>query len=328
MKKGWLLILITCCLLLSGCARIGSLPAALEATAVPGVSDPMPAAEAPESRSSSAQSVLWFRFESEECLAPAYRTINYGLNEAYELALVRALIAGPDVRSTGLSGLFPNGVRALSTSLEGRTLFVTFSEELLNGYADEPANWDTDSYWSKEIPLRRQLCMQSLAATLTENCDVDRVQVMVQSDSGEARRLTLGYYPETNGEVLPADPLWRDETLLLTPQRTAGIILTALSNRDWQKLYLYIFSDSGERQEYADFVVSMEQLPQLTAWTLSGGSASEDGRRFIFSLQGTVLLNGHTSRLENRILRLHREEGVWKTSVELLQFAVEVSYER
>ena len=328
MSKRWILpVLLAGCLLLCGCQRLSSVPPGLEVTSIPGVSDPLPAAEAPESRRSTSQSTLWFRYADEAFLAPEYRTISHGLNETYELALVRALIAGPDVRSGGLRGLFPEGVQVTAASVSGRTLYVTFTEDLLKGYADEPSAWASDSYWSRESPLRRQLCMQSLAATLTENCDADRVQVMVQNAAGDVRRLSMGYYPETEGETLPAELLWRDEELLLTPGNTARIILRALAERDWQTLYLYVSAGDSRQPDYDDFVVAMEQLPALTACSISGGSITDGGSRITFTLQGTALAGGQTLPLENRVFRLQREGGVWKTTRELLQLAVEVTYE-
>lgn len=107
------------------------------------------------------------------------------------MALISQLLLGPGTASADLNVLFPEGTRVLSTVRQGRTLFVTLSREIMNGYPDEPVDWQEDAEWRTEAPLRRVLCMQSLVATVTENCDVDQVQVLVQAGSTGSGSLRL-----------------------------------------------------------------------------------------------------------------------------------------
>ena len=101
-------------------------------------------------------------------LAAERRTVSRLPNEPYETALLRLLLEGPSLDAPALRGLFPAGTRVISTSRQGEMLFVTLSYQLMNGYSDEPSNWRSDTAWAQEVPLRRRLAMQAIAATVTE----------------------------------------------------------------------------------------------------------------------------------------------------------------
>ena len=101
-------------------------------------------------------------------LAAERRTVSRLTNEPYETALLRLLLEGPSLNAPALRGLFPAGTRVISTSRQGEMLFVTLSYQLMNGYSDEPSNWRSDTAWAQEVPLRRRLAMQAIAATVTE----------------------------------------------------------------------------------------------------------------------------------------------------------------
>ena len=144
----------------------------------PAPSSTVPAAEAPAEMTRQGTATLYFRYLDEPYLAPESRVVNQTPSRPYEQVLISALLSGPTGHD--LTALFPPGTRVISTTRQGRTLFVTFSPELLGAYADEPDAWAPDPAWQAEVPLRRLLCMQGIAATITENCDVDRVQILVQ----------------------------------------------------------------------------------------------------------------------------------------------------
>lgn len=307
--KRCFLLLCALCLLLCGCeARDPIQPmAAMEDAAVPA-----PSGEQLIPR--EADVVLWFRFGAEPLLAPETRTLALSPTAPFEMTLLQALTGGPAAASTELEGLFPPGTRVTATHRQERTLFVTLSRQIMNDYADEQ---------SGEGLLRRRLAMQAIAATVTENCDVDQVIVLVeQTDSGsDSLRLRQGYYRDGSDATALAAPLLREESVLLTPQRTLETILDCWQTQNWQRLYPWIartdHADGSARPAFEEFAEHMDAQPALTSWAISGGSVSPDGQSAVFSADFTRLISGQTVDASG-ILRLHRERGIWRISLSQL----------
>ena len=306
MKK---LLLLLMALLLTGCAAN---PLAGSVTSLASdASAPQPGA--PDSLATECAVTLWFRYLDEPMLAPETRLLTLSPDQPMEYTLVTALLSGPDVQSTELTGLFPAGTRVLSTLRQGRTLFVTLSKEIMNGYPDEPANWQGDPYWAAEMLLRRRLCMQSLAATVTENCDVDTVQVLIeqQGETTDSLRLRQRYYLDTEDEKLLADPLARDDALLLSPGTAMDTILTLWQRQDWSRLRRYVAAEDTDT-----LIDRLDSLPRLMDFTLSGPTLS--GRTATFTVTATVRGAADATGLENRVLRLTQVGGLWLITPEQL----------
>lgn len=319
MRVKWLIPLLLC-LLLSGCtANDPLMPMASTAT---DLSVPAPAAEEAAPREETA--TLWFRFGDEALLAPETRALNLSPTAPYELTLLQALVSGPSASSTELSGLFPSGTRVTSTYRQGRMLFVTLSPQIMNDWADEPDGWQSLPEWQEEVPLRRMLGMQAIAATVTENCDVDQVVVLV--DQGlqitDSLRLRQSYYRTGGDNGALAAPLARDESLLLTPATTLSVILQCWSERDWTRLYPFIARTDPatglERPAFEDFALLMDAQPHLTDSAFQGGSITADGRCATFTIDASLMLDGHTAFIDNGVIRLHRERGVWRIGLSQL----------
>lgn len=314
MKKRWFLRAIR---LLTAVLLLFALGAALAEA-------PLPASSAPEELHTQETAALFFRHMDEPFLASEERMITLSPSRPYERALIDALLSGP--ASPDLTGLFPAGTRLIATARQGRTLFVTFSREILGGYSDEPENWREDLAWQLEAPLRRQLCMQSLVATVTENCDVDQVQVLVQQDAAaDSLRLDNVYFLREDMTGL-ADPMTRDDSLILTPGNTLSRILTLWQQRDWQKLYRYVAleGEDGDRAAYDDFVARMEALPALRECGWAGGSLGDGGRSVTFTLNATLRSGGQTDQRQGAIVRLRRENGLWRVTERQLTAWMEV----
>lgn len=333
MKRRMLLasLLAAVIALLAGCQRLpGHAPAAARIGDAQEETALLPDAEPPASARVSESATIWFRFHDEPYLAPETQTVKRSPNVSFELTLMRALIAGPDIRFTALSPVFPEGTTVVSASVTGRTLYVTFSRELMNRYADEPKDWSSDTYWSREVPLRRELCLQAIAATATENCEVDNVQVLVANANGGADRLTMDYFPESAPGSMPADPAVRDDALLLTPDRAMDTALTALQEQDWQRLYLYLCENDpvtgAARTSYNDFMTVMDRMPRLTSFTLSDGSLSGSDA-VTYGLDAELLSGGRTVDTGTRTIRLYREKGLWLTTQSQLTGWMEDGYE-
>ncbi len=323
MKRKVLMFLLAGSLILTGCAA-RSLPVP-EATLVPDTEPALPQAAASETTHTSEESTLWFRFLDEPFLAPETRTITRQTGQSEEIALLTALFAGPGTQYVELSSPFPEGTRVLSTFRQDRTLLVTVSREWLNPFPDEPEDWRADPRWQTEVPLRRRLAMQSLVGTVTENCDIDEVVVLLEQGASITASLRLPqrwFLGETGGDE-PASPQTRDESMLLTPPVTAAAIMTCWTQRDWNRLYRYVSaSDPGTgetRPDYRSFVAAMEKLAPLMGFTPLGWSVTRDGTRCTFSVRAELRGDDGILRTEDaRILRLHRSGGIWKISMESL----------
>ena len=161
-------------------------------------------------------------------------------------------------------------------------------------------------------------------ATITENCDIDRVQILVeQSTASDSMRLRQSYYKTTDDDTLLTDPAGRDESLLLTPTRTLNTVMTLWQQRDWTRLYHYMAEtdpdDGTAAPTQEQFVTRMEALPMLTDWQAEGGSVSADGDTMLFSLT-LSLQNGLRGTVS---FRLSRIDAIWLTSVTRLEAAME-----
>jgi len=315
-----LLLLLLAGLLLTGCSAHDPLaPMAATVTddriVVPAPDD----AALPDAHESAT---LWFRFGTEPLLAPEQRHISRSPAAPYELALMQALLSGPAASSTELHGLFPPGTRVLSTYRQGRLLFVTLSRQIMNDYADEPDSWAADAAWQVESPLRRRLAMQSIAATITENCDVDQVVILVEQEStaSDSMRLRQSYYRTGGDASALAEPLTRNEALLLSPHTTMAAILQCWSERDWARLYPYIArrdpATGLERPAYEAFAAQMDTIPHLTDYSFAGGNVS--GQSAVFTLHATLLVEGRESTMEHALVRLCQERGIWRIGLSQL----------
>lgn len=314
MKK--LLPLLFCCLLLTGCTRDPLSPiAAPSANAIPA---PV-VTGLPENKDLAT---LWFRYGTEPLLAPETRVITHSRAEGHALSILRALVAGPGAASNRLGGLFPQGTQVLSCTQSDNIMFVMLSRHIMNGYADEPAAWRDDPYWAAEVPLRRKLAMQSIAATLTENCGVDTVVILVEQSGSDSLRMRNSYYT-LDGDASLAPYLIRDESLLLTPARTAEVILQCWQERDFSRLYNYVAAtdpvNGAARPEEADFLAMMADAPQLLHAKAEGGSVSMNGNTALFTLSGAWLEDGTEVPFNGMVLRLTREQGVWRVGLSQLR---------
>lgn len=317
MRKALLALLLLLMLPLGGCHRdpISPLATVGDTSALPApVVDALPKED--------RHSTLWFRFGQEPFLAAERREISVSPAESYPLALVQGLLQGPGAASTELGGIFPQGTKVLSVHQAERLMFVTLSRHIMDGYADEPEHWQNQPAWAIEVPLRRKLAMQSIAATLTENCEVDTVVILVEQSGNvtDSLRLRSSYY-NLDGDTSLAAPLHRDEALLLTPARTAEVILECWQQSDWTRLYRYVARTDPftgiSRPEEAAFVQLMTDGPHLLRAHAEGGSLA-DGHTAVFTVRGTWLKDGAEQPFDGMVLKIVQEKGLWRVGLSQL----------
>jgi hypothetical protein len=188
--------------------------------------------------------------------------------------------------------------------------------------ADEPVDWQEYEYWLTEAPLRRRLCMQSIVATVTENCNVDQVQILVEQTGSVtgSLRLKQNYFLDDSEDDVLVGPMTRSDDMLLNCEQSMHHFLSLLQAKDWEKLYrclsAYDAMTAMERPSYNDFVAQMKALPTLTEFSASTPTVSLDGQDAIIQVTGFVTLsNLHRVELSPRVFRMTRQDGLWKVSL-------------
>ena len=119
---------------------------------------------------------------------------------------------------------------------------VTLSSEFLAVPSDAPADWESDAYWTAEIPRRRYLALQSIVcAVSTDMGEYGGVQIMVDTDGDRVgERIEERYYfysdaSETDGTLM--DVAHRDESVVLTPRNTVDAALGYIQGKDSNRFY-------------------------------------------------------------------------------------------
>ncbi|MBR3740199.1 MAG: GerMN domain-containing protein [Clostridia bacterium] len=307
MKKrmAWAALLLCCAMALSGC--MNSPPDLLLREGDGG--QRLISASTSDLAPDSQKITLYFRYGDSAYLAPEQREIQVKRNESLEKAITAALIQGPDPSNLALTALFPPGTESLAATVQGDILFITFNEAFLGRYADEPS----DAASSEGI-LRRQLCLQSLAATMTEEGLCTQVQVLVYRSAVQTNsmRLQAGFLDRTNDDTL-LPPVTRDENCLLTPFNTASLILQAWKDQDWINLYdMTAKAEENARAGEQSALEAFAAARTLTDFSLSPGTVSFDGRSAVLTACLTVQDRGSDEAIQGYPLLLLREGGIWK----------------
>ncbi len=308
-----MLAALLCALFLSGCSRLLPDPVrAAESTLVPGVDTLLPDAEPAEASTSLQEVTLYFRYEDQPYLAPEIRSLTTAPDEPFELALLQELAKGPSASSVQLTPALPEGCQILSVASQGRTLFVTLSSDILSGWEDEPDAWAQDPYWQVEAPLRRQLCMQSIVATITENCNYDGVQMLVEQTDvlSDSLRLRQSWFLDGSAEDVLTAPLVREDSYLLTPSNTLRAALDAWRTQEFSLLYGYLAA--ADRPSYEDFTAYLKKAPRLVNFGFTGGSVSPDGLTALYTLHLYTQDQSVSQEWNGRVMRLVREGDLWK----------------
>jgi hypothetical protein len=295
--------------LLGGCAPQAVDPMLKnETTDAPGAPADVIAATAGEANIDQVTATLYFRYLDEPLLAAESRVLTVARDESLESVILKALIEGPSAGHSDLRRLIPADTKVESVVAREETLFITFSDGFL---ADGvPDDWETNDAWRLEAPILRKLITQSIAASITESKPYTGVQILVhkRGETQTSLRLENAYF--LNGASGLSDPIARDETLLLTPQRTVETILTAWSARDNTHLYLYV--TEADRPALALFNDALSTAPTLSRYTVSGGSVKQDGQSATVTVTLFTVNDLGEEETSAYPVLLTRENGVWK----------------
>lgn len=311
-RRGMLAVLLAAlCGLLCSCTRAANPLVQAEATPLPGVEQRLHAATAAEDNAASWDVVLYFRYLDYSMLAGESRTLTVRKDESSEAALVRALLAGPSAGEMNLRRALGEDVGLKEVTASGDMLFITLTNSLLRDGI--PDGWRSDEFWAEEAPVRRQLAMASIADTVMENLPYNRVQILIDGGESAAIRLDRSYY--LTGEQGPADPLSRDESLLLSPYNTAALLMEAWRSRDFDTIYDFTVAEDLPVPE--QFRAEIDTAPSLSDYTLTAGMVNGD--RATLNVDASLLTDSASSTLEAWPLTLEKQGGVWKIPLETLR---------
>ena len=244
-------------------------------------------------------------------LAGESRTLTVRKDESSEAALVRALLAGPSAGEMNLRRALGEDVGLKEVTASGDMLFITLTNSLLRDGI--PDGWRSDEFWAEEAPVRRRLAMASIADTVMENLPYTRVQILIDGGESAAIRLDRSYY--LTGEQGPADPLSRDESLLLSPYNTAALLMEAWRSRDFDTIYDFTVAEDLPVPE--QFRAEIDAAPSLSDYTLTAGMVN--GERAALNVDASLLTDGASTALEAWPLTLEKQGGVWKIPLETLR---------
>lgn len=279
---------------------------------------------APADRQEEYQATLYYRYLDSTYLAQEQRTLQVGLGQTVEEAIIQALLSGPDANMLELRGLFAGNVKVISTEAQGDLLTITISDTLLEPPQDAPENWETYPYWREEIPRRRYLALCSLVNALTEDGRYAQVLLLVASPlEGQGRRVSRMLFDAavTDASLL-LEPIGRQESSILTAANTLQYLLRCWQRKDWISLYTLLMSgqEGGEIPSQTTFLEEVARLEcSLMNFQVSGGSVRVDGAQATVLLTGQLMSGrGDLYRVTDFPIVLRRERGCWKMGYDAL----------
>lgn len=265
---------------------------------------------------------LYFRYEDTGLLGAQLEVLDVRREETIATSIVNRLIAGPQQAGGRLASLFPPGTRLISVSGEGATAFVTLSRDFLGRPAGAPADWEDLSQWQEEAALRRQLAVQSIVLSLTEDARYQRVQLyLANTDDDIPERVPLAYFAadvQDPGVVLGACS--RDESYILTPQRALERVLDRWQKKDWAAMYEMLISGEMQLPSQSAFIDRMQELNvSLLEYETTAGTVSFDGEKATLVLSALLRSSeAGDARLDRESVALVREGGNWAMTYDML----------
>lgn len=255
------------------------------------------------------EAVLYFRYLDSPYLAQETRTIQVQHTESREKALVTALTEGPAATGSVGRPLFPQGTKVISVLAEGDTLFVTLSREFLNALDNE-----NNQAGKEEALLRRRLLVSSLANTLTESGQYQKIQILIfnQTAADASMRLSQRFYLEDSNQI-PA-PVRRQEQDIITPGKAAEMILQFWQRQNWNALLSCLALEPGIASSAKG--PDIKSLPVLLSYSSTPGTPSPDGAYAVVQISLEMkTLEGKTETVSNQAVRMLRQNNAWLMSL-------------
>ncbi|MCI5552045.1 MAG: GerMN domain-containing protein [Clostridiales bacterium] len=262
---------------------------------------------------------LYFELQDTGMLSTEGRQIDVKSDTQPEKTVIEALISGPSAQSPELKSIISPDTTVISVDTSDGVLMVTLSSEFLAVPSDAPADWESDAYWTAEIPRRRYLALQSIVCAITDMGEYDGVQVMVDTDGDRVGERVERYYfysdaSKTDGTLM--DVAHRDESVVFTPRNTVDAALGYIQGKDWDSLYELLATGdiNGERPAYDKFASDMRaRAYTLSEYQVGDAMVSGDGQSATVCVDAQFSFRDASARDVSALpIRLVREGEVWK----------------
>ena len=146
---------------------------------------------------------LYFELQDTGMLSTEGCQIDVKSDTKPEKTVIEALISGPSAQSPELKSIISPDTTVISVDTSDGVLMVTLSSEFLAVPSDAPADWESDAYWTAEIPRRRYLALQSIVCAITDMGEYDGVQIMVDTDGDrDLLKLTLSQKSDSRALII------------------------------------------------------------------------------------------------------------------------------
>ncbi len=256
---------------------------------------------------------LYFAYKNQNLLVAETRDIKVKSDEIPELSIIRELLYGPQKSNGDLVNLFPQELNVLNAVPlnDNKILAITFSEEFLN------VNYNAND------KATRQLVLDSIAATITDNYPYLGIQIFIKPDNenSNAYRLKSSFLFDDKNETLP--PIIRNDSSILTPRKSADKLVKAWINMDVNECILYLGKNT-RNQDSLSVNSLRDLLTQINSpmeFDLSQGTISPMGNKAVVIL--TLYFDGNTDAIVYPLQMLNIN-GIWK--VDENSFLTLISY--
>jgi hypothetical protein len=213
---------------------------------------------------------IYYRINGELLLAPVLVQYSLPVDKSKEEQLIEALISGPPSDKHELMAAIPPETQLVSLQARDGYLEITLSKEFLSVGGDVPGNWESNPVWAKEVMDRRRMATYSIINSITEMGEYSRVLILIDiNGDGNGQRVNRSQFGLPSGEEdAPIEPLRRDATLILNPQRACEKVLDAIITQriDSAMQFIY-FSEEGVPSAQA--VAEALYSPGLSSYDLS-----------------------------------------------------------
>lgn len=201
---------------------------------------------------SKATVPLYFQYGSEAYLSSESRTITVSDALSLEEAVVKALIGGPSASSLELKSVINPHTRVFSVTEQNDCYFVTLSAEFLEPISGLPDGWREDATWRQLVQSTQQLATYSVVNTLLSLGRAKTVQILIaDGPEAAARRPTRNEMGFSSGEdgLQLMEPLGMDLSRIFTAERSAQLILQAISDKNWTRVERFVAQSVPDRSK-------------------------------------------------------------------------------
>jgi len=320
----WILV-VSCLLVTAGCSHLpfsqNTKGTGEKGNSVKGQgakTNPMPID--PYEQAKEVKITLYFKHEVADYLVPEERTVLQD-QQSLEQLVVEELLKGPKKFERLL--VMPPGTKVIDVTRKADTVFVNLTDDFLKpiDLSTVPGREDTSEADIAKVQARlKRLAIYSIVNSLTYLSGVNHVQLMVNNRQQTYHDMGAELLIENGSELNPDSPMVaieRDKRWNLTPARTAGLVLNALTAEpDWDIIYMFLSDKTMDGDNLPPLDEFKKEIP-----TLSGGMIAFEDDPVLDQeyLEDKALVNvrytdktGESPKEVNEVLTADDMEGIWK----------------